>query len=319
MRSPFGAAGFVTGFLCVLAGLSASTACAAEPPPVAPVVAPRVDPRALPKPGAYALVGAGDIGECTDQPKRTANLVTQVLAASPNARAFTAGDNAYPNGTPEDFAACYAPAWGRFRDRTLAVAGNHDWRTANAAGFRRYFELAADAPTYRAVDVGSWRVLLLDSDCKEVGGCGPDSPQGRFVADELKAHPARCSVAIWHHARFASSGGHGPDDRTTPLWRVLDAAGVDVILQGHDHNYERFQPLTADGQPGGPASGITSFVVGTGGAHFHEPAHAALAGSQALLDGVAGVLVLHLEEDKAKAFFVDTAGQIRDEATIPCR
>jgi acid phosphatase type 7 len=265
------------------------------------------------------LVGAGDIAACDPEGRAalTAHLVETAAPAS--AIVFTAGDNAYPSGTPEDFRRCYEPTWGAFRDRTRPAAGNHDWKTAGAAGYRGYFGAAAGAndATWYAYDAGTWRVIVLDSDCDPVGGCDPASPQGRWLADELAAHPAACSLAIWHHPRFSSGTGHGSDAAMAPLFSAVAAAGVDLVLNGHEHNYERFARLGPDGRPG--PDGVREIVVGTGGAEsygFGTP----LAGSEARVTGVPAVLVLELGAREYHWRLVGGAdAQVLDQGGDTCR
>lgn len=247
---------------------------------------------------------------------RTGALVEQLLARSVNARAFTLGDNAYFRGTPDEFERCYAPAWGRFRDRTIAVAGNHDWATPGAAGFLGYFGLTGDHPTYRSLDLGGWHIVVLDTDCAEVGGCDAASPQGRWLASDLAASGARCTLALWHHPRFSSGAHHGSDPRSAPLWRILDDAGAELVLAGHEHLYERFVPLRADGTAAD--DGLVSFVVGTGGARSYTVARRA-TGSATVRTDTPGVLLLVLEEERARAVFVDAAGARLDETVVHCR
>ncbi len=207
------------------------------------------------------LVGAGDIADCTtDHDARTAELVEGIAGT-----VFTAGDNAYEAGAPAAFRDCYGPTWGRFRDRTRPAAGNHDFVTRGADGYFGYFGPAAGrAPGgWYSYDAGAWHVVVLNSNCDAVGGCDAASAQGAWLAADLAAHPARCTLAIWHHPRF-SSGEHGGDPRADAFWRALYAAGADVVVNGHDHDYERFAPQAPDGTAD-QAGGIREFVVGTGG------------------------------------------------------
>jgi len=279
---------------------SATSGGSPSPAPTAaatstPIVTPGASATPTPAPAAV-LVGAGDIGECgTGGPAATARVIRRVLRQHPEAIVFTAGDDAYPNGSTADFARCYDPWWGRFLDRTRPAAGNHDWHTANAAGYRAYFGARAGPKgrTWYAYDAGSWRVIVLDSDCGEVGGCGPSSRQGRWLAAELSTHPAACTLAIWHHARF-SSGPHGNQAATAPLFDALYAAGADVVVSGHDHDYERFAPQDPAGRRDA-ARGIREFVVGTGGGHLY-PFVSVKRNSQVRETGTFGVLVLELGE-----------------------
>ncbi len=279
--------------------------------------AARVDERALPQDGEAALVGAGDIGDCTGGADATAALVEQVLAASSQATAFTAGDNAYDDGALSDFVRCYDPSWGRFEARTIPTAGNHDWRTPDAAGFRATFHLEG-APTWSSTDVGAWHVIILDSDCAEVGGCGEGSPQATFLAEDLLAHPGGCTMAVWHHPRFSSGTTHGSSKRAAHLWALLDAAGAELVVSGHEHDYERFAPLHADGSAADDGGGLVSFVAGTGGGRHYELGDP-LPGSQARVAGVSGVLVLLLEDGAWRSRFVAADGAVLDEADGACR
>lgn len=260
---------------------------------------PEPTPAATPTAATPAiLVGAGDIGECgTGGPAATARVIRQVLDEYPEAIVFTAGDNAYPDGSLSDFDRCYDPWWGRFLDRTRPAAGNHDWQTHDAAGFRTYYgdRAGTKGRTWYAYSAGSWRVIVLDSDCGEVGGCGPSSPQGRWLADELAAYPAACTLAIWHHARF-SSGPHGNQEAAAPLFDALYAAGADVVVSGHDHDYERFAPQDPAGRRD-PERGIREFVVGTGGGHLYLVAFVR-ANSEVRENATFGVLVLELGEGR---------------------
>src|SRR5262245_2203518 len=212
-------------------------------------------------PGDPVLVGAGDIAACgTDGAARTAALVEQIPGT-----VFTLGDNAYPSGSPEQFERCYGPTWGRFRDRTRPAAGNHEYGTSGARGYFGYFGDAAGDPSrgYYAYDLGSWRVIVLNSNCSEIGGCGSGSRQETWLRQELATHTTPCAVAMWHHPRF-SSASHGDSPAMADLWKALAEGGVDVALAGHDHVYERFAPLDGLGRLDAPR-GIRSFTVGTGG------------------------------------------------------
>jgi 3',5'-cyclic AMP phosphodiesterase CpdA len=209
------------------------------------------------------LIGAGDIAGCDwDTDEATARLLDDLEGTI-----FTAGDNVYPEGTDETYDACFDPTWGRHLDRIRPTPGNHDTPTGSQEAYLEYFGAAAvneDGDPWYAYDLGTWRIIVLDSDCGAVGGCDPDSDQGRWLADELAATGVRCTLAIWHHPRY-SSGFHGDDAIVQPFWEALYAAGADVIVNGHDHDYERFAPLSPAGAED-RERGIRQFVVGTGGA-----------------------------------------------------
>ncbi len=222
---------------------------------------------ASPQADTVILVGAGDIAECGSQmDDRTAELVDQVLrSAEGPAYVFAAGDNVR-SGTLRDYLRCFDPSWGRFLDHTIAVPGNHDYRFGSLDDYRAYFGGAAGDPstTWYNLEIGSWQVLALDTECPRDGGCGVDAAQTQWLADQL-ASDHHCSLAIMHRARF-SSGGYGSSADLNAIWRLLANAGVEVVLSGHDHDYERFAPMDASGAP--DDAGVRQFVVGTGGAEL---------------------------------------------------
>ena len=264
-------------------------------------------------------MGAGDIAACDREGRAgiTADLVQSQAPAS--AIVFTTGDDAYPKGTPEDFRRCYEPTWGVFRDRTRPAAGNHEWKTGTVDGYRGYFGAAAgDAGvTWYAYDAGTWRVIVLDSECDKVGGCGSDSPQGRWLAAELAAHPAACSLAIWHRPRYSSGTKHGSDPAVAPLFSTAAAAGVDLVLNGHEHSYERFGRLAADGSP--DPAGIREIVVGTGGAEAY-PFGKPLPGSEVRVTDVPAVVVLQLSPGSyAWTLVGGTGAEVLDTGSDTCR
>jgi acid phosphatase type 7 len=298
----------------------APTAATATPtavrPPATPgtTVAPSPD-RPTERPRDPVLVGAGDIAGCaTDGDEATAALLDGIAGT-----VFTAGDNAYDAGTAEAFRDCYDPTWGRHRDRTWPVPGNHDWGTPGLAGYREYFGDAATGPggtSWYARDLGTWRVIALDSNCDAVGGCGPDSAQGRWLAAELAATSGQCTVAIFHHPRFSSGSAHGDDPAMDPLWRALYAAGVDVVVNGHDHAYERFAPQDPDGREDRTA-GIRQFVVGTGGIElrgFGDPR----PNSELRVSVAFGVLALTLRDGGYDWTFHAVGSAFSDRGTAAC-
>lgn len=297
------------GRLAASASLAAMLACRAAAPPAA------IPAAALPPVDAAVLVGAGDVADCgSSDDERTAGLVRALLAERPQARVFVAGDNAYPTGSLDEYQRCYLPSWGAFRDRTIAAAGNHDWLTKDAAGFRQTFCVGAGEPLYRGDDVGSWRVLAVDSDCGAEGACEAGSAQLAWLADELSRNQQRCTLVIAHHPRF-SSGHHGASPSHQPLWEAMVAGGADVVINGHDHHYERIAPLDASGAPS--TRGLRTFIAGTGGRMPYE-LRDPVAGSEARLAGRAGVLVLTLEPGHLRYAFVTVDGEIGDQGDAPC-
>ena len=254
-------------------------------------------------PADPVLVGAGDISTCTNSgDTKTANLIADIPGT-----VFTAGDNVYPSGALGAFEDCYEPTWGAFRDRTRPSAGNHDYETADASGYFAYFGSAAGDPGegYYAYDLGAWRIYVLNSSCAPVGGCGAGSPQRQWLRADLAANPRQCILAYWHHPRF-SSGAHGNSPKVKGFWTALYAAGADVVINGHDHDYERF----AKQRPSGEASsdGIREFVVGTGGAE-RRPFANIKANSQVRNATTFGVLKLTLHATSYDFRFVPQAGK----------
>jgi 3',5'-cyclic AMP phosphodiesterase CpdA len=237
---------------------------------------------------APTLIAAGDIASC----RSSGDEATAVLVARTPGTVALLGDAVYERGTSAELRDCYS--WRRFRARTRAALGNHEYGTGNAAAAIAYFRLPRRG--YDSDELGSWHVVVLNSNCGPAGGCGTGSPQQRWLAADLAAHPAVCTLAYMHHPRF-SSGLHGPDRTIAPLWRTLAAGRVDVVLAGHDHHYERFAPI----------DGIRSFVVGTGG-RSHYPVLRRLPASVVLDDRTFGVLRLTLRPGAYDWRFLPVAG-----------
>ena len=255
------------------------------------------------------FVGAGDIAMCNEG---GAAATARLLDGIPG-EVFTLGDNVYPSGTAESFRNCYEPTWGRHRHRTRPNPGNHDWDANAGAPYFAYFGFAAGPPGrgYYSFDLGAWHILSLNSNIAAHQGSG----QYEWVRADLASSGAPCTLAYWHHPLF-SSGPNGNNPQMRSLWRLLDDAGVDVVLAGHDHLYERFTPQDADGRPA-PA-GMRAFVVGTGGAH-HYPPLPAQPNSEVREAGTWGVLKLTLRGGNYSWEFVPAAGQsFRDSGTSPC-
>lgn len=253
--------------------------------------------------GVPVLVGAGDITECGDtDDDMTANLLDQISGTI-----FTAGDNAYPDGTPTQFEECYEPSWGRHKDRTRPSPGNHDYHTNNAAGYFGYFGAAAGDPDkgYYSYDLGDWHIIAINSNCEEVGGCDEGSPQEQWLRADLAQNPSTCTLAYWHHPLF-SSGQHGNSSRSQDLWNALYEFGADVVINGHDHNYERFAPQDPDGGAD-PNQGIRQFVVGTGGKGL-RPGDPPIANSEVFNSDTFGVIKITLHPDSYDWEFVPVPG-----------
>ncbi len=235
----------------------------------------------------YTVYAAGDIARCKHPDPRwsgaaaTADLVEPLLRADPRSAVLSLGDHTYPRGAAAEFANCYAPTWGRFRDRTWPTPGNHEYATPGAKPYFAYFGERAGRGYY-SLRLGSWQVISLDSNLKGAA----HAAQIAWLRDELKKEPTRCTLAFWHHPLY-SSGGHPPPGRMRDAFQLLHAAGAELVLSGHDHDYERFAPQDADGRLDA-ARGVRQFVVGTGGAYatpfiFFQPNSEA---REANMDGV---------------------------------
>jgi hypothetical protein len=248
---------------------------------------------------AAVLVGAGDIAGCSWLDDEATAAVLDGIQGT----VFTTGDNAYPDATPQEFANCYHPSWGRHKQRTRPSVGNHDYNTASAAGYYGYFGAAAGDPTkgYYSYDLGAWHIVVLNSTIETHAG----SPQLQWLAADLAANPRICTLAYWHRPRF-SSGLHGSSLDVKPFWDVLHAAGADVVLAGHDHDYERFAAQDPNGAAD-PVNGIRQFVVGTGGSTLRAFSSTA-ANSEARDHSTWGVLKLTLFPSHYQWQFVPAGG-----------
>jgi hypothetical protein len=186
------------------------------------------------------------------------------------------------------------------------------------SGYLGYFGDAARGPdgsSWYSYDLGSWHVVVLDSECAHVDGCEAESEQGRWLAADLAESDATCTIAIWHKPRF-SSGEHGNDRSVGPFWTQLYAAGADVVVNGHDHDYERFAPQDPSGRED-RRRGIRQFVAGTGGTPlrtFREP----VANSELRAAVAHGVLEFTLRDGSYDWEFIAIDGAISDRGTASC-
>ena len=221
----------------------------------------------------------------------TAALLTQARVDA----VLALGDNQYEAATLANFRASYERSWGALKSITYPVAGNHEYYTPGAEGYFDYFGRVAGKPEqgWYSFDIGAWHLIALNSNCNDVG-CFAGSEQEKWLRDDLKAHPRACTLAFWHAPLF-SSGPEGENRSIRPLWNALYAAGTDVVLNSHNHNYERFAPQSPGGQLD-PARGIREFVVGTGGSNLQGFPHPA-TNSEVRIADTFGVLLLTLRSD----------------------
>lgn len=269
-------------------------------PELGPILAQTSDP---------VFVGAGDIANCS----RTQDEATAELLDNIPGTVFTLGDNAYPDGTLAQFNDCYEPSWGRHKSRTKPVPGNHDYHVSGAAGYFDYFGSAAGdrSKGYYSYDLGAWHIIALNSEIAQ----GAGSAQEQWLRADLAANPNVCTLAYWHHPRF-SSGRHGNSTASQALWQALYEYGADVVLNGHDHTYERFAPQNPSGQA--DPNGIREFVVGTGGAGLY-PFPTIQPNSEVRNNTAHGVLKLTLHSTSYDWQFVPIAGlTFTDSGTGNC-
>ncbi len=257
------------------------------------------------------FVGAGDISTCTGNgDEATAKLLDGI-----DGTVFTTGDNVYPDGAYVDFLNCYDPTWGRHKARTFPSVGNHDYQTIGAAGYFSYFGAAAGDPTkgYYSYDLGAWHIIVLNSEIPANVG----SPQEQWLRADLAAHPVGCTAAYWHRPRFSSGVEHGSDSSMQPLWLALYDYGADVVLNGHEHNYERFALQDPTGHAD-PVRGIREFVVGSGGAS-HYSLGSPIANSEVRNSNTYGVLKLTLHSTSYDWKFIPEAGKtFTDSGSTSC-
>jgi hypothetical protein len=267
------------------------------PPPTATPTLP---------PDAFVLVGAGDISDCGNN---NDEMTAQLLDAIPGT-VFTTGDNVYDDGTPEEYMDCYEPTWGRHKDRTRPIPGDHDYGFEDGQGYLEYFN---DIPAYYAYDLGSWRIYALNTE----EDLSEESEQIAWLQEDLAENPRQCVLAYWHEPRWSSGTEHGSYEEYQPLWEILYEAGADLVLNGDEHNYERFAEMDAQGSPSSP--GMRAIVVGTGGKSLYELG-TPLPASEVRESSSYGVLKLVLHPDRYEWEFVPAAGYtFTDRGSTGCR
>jgi hypothetical protein len=251
------------------------------------------------------LVGAGDISRCdNDNDEATAKLLDGISGT-----VFNAGDNVYDNGSATEYTNCYDPTWGRHKSRTKPVPGNHEYQTSGASGYFQYFN---NPPAYYAYNLGNWRIYALNSEI-DVSASGA---QGSWLQSDLAANPKQCVLAYWHKPRWSSGNTHGSTSNMQAIWQILYNAGAEVVISGHEHNYERFAQMNASG--GTVSQGLREFVVGTGGAS-HYGFGSALASSEVRNSSTYGVLKLTLNASSYSWQFVPIAGStFTDSGSANC-
>ena len=294
-----------------------------KPTPV-PTPVPTPTPTSVPTPtptgGAVVVTAAGDIAcdpaSNTGAPANCDQNGTAALIGSTNPTAvLTLGDNQYEQGALSAFQQVYGPSWGKFLAKTYPAIGNHEYVTSGAAGYFGYFGSRAPS-SYYAYNVGAWHFISLNSECSHLtGGCAAGGAQETWLKADLAAHSG-CTLAYWHEPRW-SNGEHGNATQMTTIWNDLVAAHADIVLSGHNHDYERYGQMDANGQPS--AGGVREFVVGTGGKNHYGITAPMLAGEQVQNDRTFGVLKLTLSPGAYAWQFLPAAGySFTDSGTGTC-
>jgi 3',5'-cyclic AMP phosphodiesterase CpdA len=264
------------------------------------------------------VLAAGDI----QRAGTTRNPTSPLLAANAYDALLTLGDNQYQSGSLPEYTAFYSRTWGApaHKSRTYPAPGNHEAASGVAANYCAYFRSGAngaaavdpcpDGRPFYSFELGTWHLVSLNSSSGTI-----DAAQRAWLRADLAAHPSQCTLAYWHHPRF-SGGSHG-SNTLDGVWAELTAAGVEVVLSGHDHNYQRFAPMNDAGEVD-PVSGVRQFVVGTGGG-AHYPV-SAIGGQEVGHTGTFGVLRLTLLPGGYAWRFLPEAGQtFTDSGSDVCR
>ena len=264
----------------------------------------------IPPPPDTLLIGAGDIANWTFYSEDTA----EIIEAYPNATVFTTGDHAYLDGTAEQLAEYYEPTWGPFKARTRPSIGNHDGAEGGAIAYYDYFGANAGVPGegFYSYDVDNWHIIVLNSECR-VGGLATCDAQRTWLVADLADNGQACMAAYWHRPVF-NSGEHSNFSDFAEEWAILDEAGVDVVMNGHDHNYQRYGLQDSTGTAS--SDGMREFVVGTGGAGLYEQ-RTTLPNLEEFYMGH-GVLKLDLDHATYAWEFISTLGDYSDSGIGDC-
>jgi hypothetical protein len=278
---------------------------------------------------AVVIIGAGDIAVCgTRGDEETGKLVDSVIVADSIAgietAVFTLGDNAYPSGSSgvdNDFPRCFSPSWGSKRIMNVihTAPGNHDYDSGSGTPYFEYFGTRAGPPGkgYYSYDFGGWHLISLNSELYFGAGTQADvTAQEEWLRHDLADHPSLCTIAYWHRPLY-SSGTYGPTPQVQRLWRILYDGGTDLILNGHEHDYERFLPQTADGAVDS-VKGITQIIAGTGGGVLRKMTPPFERNSVFQIHGRFGVLKLTLGAGEYRHAFIDVHGRVWDAGAGKC-
>jgi hypothetical protein len=240
------------------------------------------------------FMGAGDIAACGDWSGPNARANGNLIEEAKPDFVFTTGDNAYDDGTPQQYQDCYDPVWGSFKAKTLPTPGNHDYHSDPPKGYIGYFGRAKvtndeDGGLYYARDLGNgWRYYALNTEVSS----SSSSPQLTWLKADLAANKGKHIVAALHRTRYSPGTVHGSSTSPCELWDALQAAHADILLTGHDHLYARYGRLDCDGKA--TSAGIRQFLVGNGGNQLYDVDPSASPKPEAVNGTDFGVLKLKL-------------------------
>jgi hypothetical protein len=306
LRASFAGLSLLGVLGCEISAPSEGAGSASQPIPTPPSFAAW--------PNEVRLTGAGDIAWCHWDRGDTATA--KLLDTLPGT-VFTAGDNVYPKGTATQFATCYDPTWGRHKARTRPSPGNHDYETNAGGPYYAYFGSRAgpSGRGYYSYTLGSWHVISLNSNISMAAG----SAQHTWLKNHLATSTAQCTLAYWHHPLFASGTQVGGMTDSKPIWDLLYAAGADLVVVGHEHNFERFAPQRSNGVAD-TRYGLRQFVVGTGGKTLSAAVRSPRLPNSQVFNGTTwGVLVLRLGDGGYRWKFVPVAGRsFTDAGSTAC-
>jgi hypothetical protein len=277
--------------------------------------------------GAAIFVGAGDIGVCGLRgDEQTAALVDSIVradsAATVESVVFTVGDNAYPAGLDRDFVRCFTPSWGDPKKRIMNLIrptiGNHDYQSAQGAAYYRYFGSRAGPRLkgYYSYDIGAWHAVALNSEIAALGPASERSEQEDWLRKDLQSHNNKCTLAYFHRPLY-SSGAHGMSSVMKSIWKILADGGVDLVINGHEHHYERFLPMNAAGVLD-TLNGMEQIIAGTGGGGLTGIRTRRAPNSAAQIQGHWGVLIATLGSGEYRTSFIDVNRTVWDPSGGTC-
>lgn len=284
-------------------------------------------PTPAPTPNYPVIMAAGDISCDSATPqlpcrsKETSDLILTERARRSSVLVLPLGDLQYESGTLAEFRRNYHTTWGRLNNLARPAPGNHEYETRDAAGYYDYFASEGVAVGERNLGwyshtVGDWHFIALNSNCARIGGCGTASPQYAWLQADLLANRSKCTVAYMHHP-FQSTGLNGSTPALLPMMRLLYLNNTELVLAGHDHDYERFNQVTPDMVPDA-AKGLRFFVVGTGGRDLREFAVASLPQLAFRTNQHFGVLRIVMKEGAYEWAFINIAGETIDPGAGVC-